>query len=135
GSSNTRHCGRVWSGWHRTCTSERTPSRWSPVARGTGSFMARPTPITRSSGWCGWCGGCWTRREMATVAGIVRTIATPRGPLLVKVERVADRWDARQLTPDDLLRAARALFREAALVSRQARRPEPEAATVGRAEG
>jgi len=33
--------------------------------------------------------------------------------------------------PLDLVKAARALFREAALVSRQERRPEPEAATVG----
>lgn len=68
------------------------------------------------------------------MAEVVRTVDTPRGALLVKVERVADRWAASQLTPDDLLRAARALFCEAALVSRQARRPEPEAATVGRVE-
>ena len=68
------------------------------------------------------------------MADIVRTIDTPRGPLLVKVERVADRWAASQLTPDDLLRAARALFREGAMASRQARRPEPEAATVGMVE-
>jgi len=68
------------------------------------------------------------------MADVVRTIDTPRGPLLVTVQRVADRYTTRELTADDLLQAARALFREAALVSRQARRPEPEAATVGRVE-
>jgi len=68
------------------------------------------------------------------VADVVRTIDTPRGPLLVTVQRIADRGTMRELTADDLLKAARALFREAALVSRQARRPEPEAATVGRVE-
>jgi len=69
------------------------------------------------------------------MADVVRTIDTSRGPLLVTVQRVADRYTTRELTADDLRQAARALFREAALVSRQARRPEPEAATVGRVEG
>ena len=66
---------------------------------------------------------------------IVRTIDTDRGPLLVTVQRIADRGTMRELTADDLLKAARVLFREAALLSRQARRQEPEAATVGRAAG
>lgn len=65
------------------------------------------------------------------MAEVVRTIDTPRGPLLVTVQRVADRWTSQELTPDDLVKAARALFREAAIISRQVRRPEPEAATAG----
>jgi len=69
------------------------------------------------------------------VAKVVRTIDTPRGPLVVTVQRVADRYATGELTADDLLKAARVLFWHAALLSRQARRPEPEAATVGRVEG
>ena len=66
------------------------------------------------------------------MADIVRTIDTPRGPLLVTVQRVADRYATGELTADDLLKAARVLFREAALVSQaQARRPAPEGATAG----
>ncbi|OUM99329.1 MAG: hypothetical protein BAA04_09705 [Firmicutes bacterium ZCTH02-B6] len=70
------------------------------------------------------------------MAEVVRTVDTPRGALLVTVERVSDRWATGQLTPDDLLKAARALFREAAIISRQLRRPEPEAGiAVRRARG
>jgi len=68
------------------------------------------------------------------VPELTRVVDTDRGQLLVTVQRVADRYTTRELTADDLLQAARALFREAALVSRQARRSEPEAATVGRVE-
>ena len=69
------------------------------------------------------------------MAELTRVIDTDRGPLLVTVQRVADRYAAGELTADDLRKAARVLCREAALLSRQARRQEPEAATVGRAEG
>jgi len=65
------------------------------------------------------------------VAELTRVIDTDRGPLLVTVQRMSDRYTTRELTSDDLLKAARVLFREAALLSRQARRPEPEGATVG----
>jgi len=68
---------------------------------------------------------------VASLADVVRTIDTPRGPLLVTVQRVAGRGTMGELTADDLLKAARVLFWHAALLSRQARRPEPEAATVG----
>jgi len=67
------------------------------------------------------------------VAKVVRTIDTPRGPLVVTVQRVADRYATGELTADDLLKAARVLFHEAALLSRLTRRQEPEAAR--RAEG
>jgi len=65
------------------------------------------------------------------VPELTRVVDTDRGPLLVTVQRVADRYTTRELTADDLRHAAMVLFREAALLSRQARRPEPEAATVG----
>jgi len=67
---------------------------------------------------------------VATVADVVRTIDTPRGPLLVTVQRVAGRGTMRELTADDLLKAARVLFWQAALLSKQARRQEPGAETV-----
>jgi len=54
---------------------------------------------------------------------------------MVTVQLMYERYTTRELTSDDLLKAARLLFWEAALVSRQERRPEPEAATVGRVEG
>jgi len=63
---------------------------------------------------------------------VVLTIDTPRGPLLVMVQRVADFGTMRELTADDLLKAARTLMWEAAFMSRQERRPESEAATAGR---
>lgn len=69
---------------------------------------------------------------MASVAEVVRTIDTPRGPLLVTVQRVADRYATGELTADDLLKAAHALFKAAAMVGKaELRRPEPEAATAG----
>jgi len=64
------------------------------------------------------------------VAKVVRTIDTPSGPLVVTVQRVADRYATGELTADDLHKAARVLLWEAALLSRQARRQEPETATV-----
>mgnify|MGYP007108100605 FL=1 len=65
------------------------------------------------------------------MAEVVRAIDTPRGPLVVTVQRVAERCAMRELTPEDLLKAAPLLFHEAAWLSKQSRRPEPEAATVG----
>jgi len=63
------------------------------------------------------------------LADVVRTIDTPRGPLLVTVQRVADRYATVGLTADDLLKAAHALFEAATFVGNpQLRRPEPEAA-------
>lgn len=50
------------------------------------------------------------------MAEVVRAIDTPRGPLLVTVQRVTDRYTTRELTADDLLQAARVLFREAVLM-------------------
>lgn len=64
------------------------------------------------------------------MAELTRVIDTDRGPLLVTVQRMSERYTTRELTSDDLLKAARVLFWEAALLSRQARRQEPEAATV-----
>jgi len=52
------------------------------------------------------------------VAELTRVIDTDRGPLLVTVQRMSDRYAAQALTSEDLLEAARALFREAALMSR-----------------
>jgi len=72
---------------------------------------------------------------VASLADIVRTIDTPRGPLLVTVQRVAGRGTMRELTADDLLKAARVLFWQAALLSKQARRQEPGATMVERVEG
>jgi len=66
------------------------------------------------------------------VAELTRVINTDRGPLLVTVQRMSDRYTTRELTADDLLKAAHALFTAAALVAKpELRRPEPEAATVG----
>ena len=53
-----------------------------------------------------------------SVAELTRVIDTDRGPLLVTVQRMSDRYTTRELTSDDLLEAARVLFREAALMSR-----------------
>ena len=52
------------------------------------------------------------------MAELTRVIDTDRGPLLVTVQRMSDRYTTRELTSDDLLEAARVLFREAALMSR-----------------
>ena len=69
------------------------------------------------------------------MAELTRVINTDRGPLLVTVQRTSDRYTARELTSDDLLKAAHALFKAAAMVGKaELRRPEPEAATVGRVE-
>ena len=66
------------------------------------------------------------------MAEVVRTIDTERGPLLVTVQRIADRGTMRELTADDLLKAAHAIFKAATFVGKpQLRRPEHEAATVG----
>lgn len=67
-----------------------------------------------------------------SVAELTRVIDTDRGPLLVTVQRTSDRYTARELTSDDLLKAAHALFKAAAMVGKaELRRPEPEAATAG----
>jgi len=68
------------------------------------------------------------------VAELTRVIDTDRGPLLVTVQLMYERYTTRELTSDDLLKAARVLFWQAALLSKQARRQEPEAATVGMVE-
>lgn len=66
------------------------------------------------------------------MAELTRVINTDRGPLLVTVQRMSDRYTTRELTADDLLKAAHALFKAATFVGKpQLRRPEPEAATVG----
>jgi len=70
------------------------------------------------------------------VAELTRVINTDRGPLLVTVQRMSERYTTRELTSDDLLKAAHALFKAAAMVGKaELRRPEPEAATVGMVEG
>ena len=66
---------------------------------------------------------------------LTRVIDTDRGQLLVTVQRVSDRYATGELTADDLLKAAHALFQAATCVGKpKLRRPEPEAATVGRVE-
>lgn len=66
---------------------------------------------------------------MAELSCIVNT---DRGPLLVTVQRTSDRYTTRELTSDDLFKAAHALFKAAAFAAKpELRRPEPEAATVG----
>lgn len=65
------------------------------------------------------------------MAEVVRTIDTPRGPLLVTVQRVADRYATDGLTADDLIKAAGTLFWEAALMSKRVRWAEPEMTTGG----
>jgi len=70
-----------------------------------------------------------------SVAELTRVIDTDRGPLLVTVQRTSDRYAAQELTSDDLLKAANALFKAAAFAAKhELRRPEPESATVGRVE-
>ena len=55
---------------------------------------------------------------------------------MITVQRTSDRYAAQELTSDDLLEAANALFKAAAFAAKpELRRPEPEAATVGRVEG
>ena len=66
------------------------------------------------------------------MAELTRVIDTDRGTLLVTVQCVADRYATGELTADDLLKAAHALFEAATFVGKtQLRRLEPEAATVG----
>src|SRR5690606_26182128 len=68
GVSSTRSCGRVWSGRHSTCATDRMPPR------GTGGFLAtritveHPTPIMRPSSWYS---SCWTKREVARMPDIL----------------------------------------------------------------
>ena len=66
------------------------------------------------------------------MAELTRIVNTDRGPLLVTVQRTSDRYTARELTSDDLRKAAHALFKAAVMVGKaELRRLEPEAATAG----
>ena len=58
------------------------------------------------------------------MAELTRIVNTDRGPLLVTVQRMSDRYTTRELTADDLLKAAHALFQAATCVGKpKLRRP------------